>query len=373
MELHEAIKNIVSKFGIDILSDRMFINVLLDYYHFEVPAKKRIVTSLVEDGQLKRLENCGDVELEINNIANFELQTNGYHEDLTKEVLVEMAKGMGKTINTSSSIQKSDQQTNSAPASSTCFKESDIIETITIADLIKVESCLGSIVLSLSSHVSGDPAAWGDDLFMKQKYDLAFDAYKKCSGKTTCDLKLGLCYLYGLGTQQDFQKAEEKFKMFSDWDSLHMFCLGLLYEMKHTSDSDYIEAVKWYMKSSEKNYSLALTNLGICYYRGKGVAQDYKEAVKWFKKAVKHGNACAQAYLGACYLNGYGVRKNISEAIQLFIKSSDQHHLLGEFYLGQCYENGVGVVQSRDEAIRLYSASATQGNIVAKNRLAAII
>lgn len=98
MELHEAIKIIISHFSIDILSDRKFINALQDYYHFDVPAKKRIVASLVEDGQLRKLANCVDVKLEINRIADYEFKNRGYQIELTKNVLLSCAKGLGLII-----------------------------------------------------------------------------------------------------------------------------------------------------------------------------------------------------------------------------------------------------------------------------------
>ena len=98
MELHEAVKLIIKYFGSDILFERKFINALQDYYHFDVPAKKRIVASLIEDGQLGQLVNCGDFILEINRIADYEFKNRGYQIELTKNVLLSFAKGLGKNI-----------------------------------------------------------------------------------------------------------------------------------------------------------------------------------------------------------------------------------------------------------------------------------
>lgn len=97
MELYEAVKIIIKNFGSNILSERRFINALQDYYQFDVPAQKRIVASLVEDGQLLKLANCVDVKLEINRIADYEYKNRGYQTELTKNVLQSCAKGLGKT------------------------------------------------------------------------------------------------------------------------------------------------------------------------------------------------------------------------------------------------------------------------------------
>lgn len=377
MELHKAIKAIIEKFGTDILSDRKFVNVLLDYYHFDVPAKKRIVATSVEDGQLKKLANCGDVMLEINNIASYEFRINGFNEDLTKDVLVEFAKGLGKTVN----VHKANLQKQNPPkrVPNSLIHEIEVTNIVTIEDIINGNypsrgiSNMSLMVLDFIFDTT-NPCIDGDNFILKKKYGKGFEIYKNNSIKNHfCSFRLAFCYLNGVGTPQNFALAKLELEKHSSADCVAQYGLGLLYEMRHTNASDYMTSVKWYLKSAEKDFSPSQTNLGICYYRGKGVAVDYKEAVKWFKKAVKQGNDCAQAYLGNCYLNGLGVRKNVSEAIQLFIKSSEKHHILGEYYLGMCYENGIGVIQNKDEAIKLYTSSAAQGLQEAKDRLAILV
>lgn len=365
MELHEAIKTIISQFGIDILSDRKFINALQDYYHFDVPAKKRIVASLIEEGHLTKLTKCGDVFLEINNISNYEFRTNGFNENLTKDILMEFAKGLGVIKNKPS--QKKEKVEINSDTSSLIIRASDVINIVYLEDISKGNyntKKISSSVLDVISLIIDKKIHCldGDKYVLNGDYSKAFEIYSHFSkDEDLCSLRLAFCYLLGEGTTKDYSKAEHILKKLSDLDAIAQYGLGLLYEMRHTTDADYIASVKWYMKSIEKNFSPALTNLGICYYWGKGVVVDYKEAVKWFKKAIKQDNPYAQAYLGICYLNGLGVRKNVSEAVWLFMKSSDQHNLLGEYYMGQCYEKGIGVMQSKDEAIKLYKASAAQG------------
>jgi TPR repeat protein len=81
---------------------------------------------------------------------------------------------------------------------------------------------------------------------------------------------------------------------------------------------DKEEAVKWYRKAAEQNYTPAQSNLGCCYDSGQGVATDYVEAVKWYRKAAEQGHIEAQFNLGYCYTNGQGVAKNKVEAYAWF-------------------------------------------------------
>ena len=54
----------------------------------------------------------------------------------------------------------------------------------------------------------------------------------------------------------------------------------------------------------------AQNNLGTKYTNGQGVRQDYVEAVKWYLKTAEQGNIVAQYNLGVMYLEGQGVRQN---------------------------------------------------------------
>jgi hypothetical protein len=81
---------------------------------------------------------------------------------------------------------------------------------------------------------------------------------------------------------------------------------------------DKEEAVEWYRKAAEQNYTPAQSNLGWCYDNGCGVAKDYIEAVKWYRKAAEQGHPEAQFNLGCCYANGQAVVKDKVEAYAWF-------------------------------------------------------
>ena len=65
--------------------------------------------------------------------------------------------------------------------------------------------------------------------------------------------------------------------------------------------------LKWYRRSAEQGYALALYSLGVIYENGEGAKKDYKQAVQWYRQAAKQGYAIAQSALGVMYENGLGV------------------------------------------------------------------
>ena len=84
----------------------------------------------------------------------------------------------------------------------------------------------------------------------------------KKSGNDSEQYNLGLCYYYGRGVPQDYEKA-----------------------------------VKWFRKAAEYGNAGAQYSLGDCYYYGNGVPQDYGKAVEWFRKAARQGDKDAQEVL----------------------------------------------------------------------------
>ena len=58
--------------------------------------------------------------------------------------------------------------------------------------------------------------------------------------------------------------------------------------------------MKWYRLAAEQGYTVAQSNLGWMYRKGKGVPQDYKTTVKWYRLAAEQGvclNAQSQSGL----------------------------------------------------------------------------
>ena len=74
--------------------------------------------------------------------------------------------------------------------------------------------------------------------------------------------KLGDCYTYGYGVEQNYEKA-----------------------------------IEWYTKAAEKGNAWAQDNLGSFYEYGKGVEKDINKAIEWYTKAASKGNKHANTRL----------------------------------------------------------------------------
>ena len=60
---------------------------------------------------------------------------------------------------------------------------------------------------------------------------------------------------------------------------------------------DYLQAVKWYLKSAEQGHIKAQAQLGICYANGLGVDKDENKAYYWWQKAAEQGHESAISFM----------------------------------------------------------------------------
>ena len=146
------------------------------------------------------------------------------------------------------------------------------------------------------------------------------------------------CYLNGIGTSQDINKALDLHLKLSedDPDGYYAYMVGSFYDYRRYLDhskkytkeeemADDLEAAKWYRKAAEKNNPEATLSVGVYYHLGKGVEKNLQEAVKWYRKAADLGNGAAMWNLGCCYEKGEGVEKNIDQAVYWYKKGADKH------------------------------------------------
>ena len=75
-------------------------------------------------------------------------------------------------------------------------------------------------------------------------------------GDATAQYNLGYCYHYGIGVEQDLEKA-----------------------------------VYWCTLAAEQGFASAQYNLGDFYSNGRGVKQDLEKAVEWYTKSAEQGFA----------------------------------------------------------------------------------
>lgn len=91
------------------------------------------------------------------------------------------------------------------------------------------------------------------------------------------------------------------------------------------SCNDKKNALKWYRKASNQDYSEATYEIGMNYYRGLGVEQNTKEAFKWFLKSAKQLpiRSYMQIKVANMYYYGEGIEQNKEEAFKWYRKAAE--------------------------------------------------
>ena len=104
----------------------------------------------------------------------------------------------------------------------------------------------------------------------------------------------------------------------------YQFTLGKCYLYGRGTEKNYEKAVEWLGKAVAQNNPGALNSMGVCYYYGYAVKQDYREAVKYFRRAAENGEEYAYLNLASCYLYGHGVSQDIKQAKELFFMAEQK-------------------------------------------------
>ena len=138
---------------------------------------------------------------------------------------------------------------------------------------------------------------------------------------------------------------------------------------RQDAGKDYLDAVYWCTKASEKGDSRSQYLLTGLYEKGLGVAKNQQTALRWYKQSAEHGYADAQFRLGIVYGKGEGVPQDKIEATRWYTKAAQQGQAEAQLFMGYRHEHGKGVTQSYPEAWNWYLKSAAQGNATAMNYL----
>lgn len=171
-------------------------------------------------------------------------------------------------------------------------------------------------------------------------------------------------------TQPNAQEPSKLREAAEKGDANAQYELGRAIANGQESDTNNIEALKWFRKSAEQGYAPGQNALGTMFQFGRGINKNNDEAVKWYRKAVEQGNAKAQVNLGNAYIAGAGVERNPIEGVNLIRKAAESGSSFGQFYLGLAYERGSGVDVDYAEAVKWFRKSAGQGYPAAEFYLA---
>ena len=156
--------------------------------------------------------------------------------------------------------------------------------------------------------------------------------------------RIGKMHCYGLGIQQDYEKAFDWFlKSAKEGNKFAQYSLGNLYYYGNGTDKDLSQAFHWYMKSAEQGQPYAAYAAAQMYNKGEYVFKDENQAHEYYKQA----------------LSGF-----------LELESKDQADDNLFYKMGTMYKNGLGTDIDMDKAINYFMRSAELNNTNAKRTLA---
>ena len=199
------------------------------------------------------------------------------------------------------------------------------------------------------------------------------------------DATLKLAKLYEnryIGNDQETNNFEAyiRFKILAYWqdeNGYSLYKVGLFNELGIVpgySERNLENALKYYMKSSEKGFDLATLKVALFYEKGKIEYVNYKKAFEWYKKSADSGSAYGMYELGLLYQYGMGVEQDIDTAISLYKKGlsaeanqTDKRgwleHQMGTLY-EEGYKKGAMIIVPKDisTALTFYEKSAGKNN-----------
>lgn len=158
-------------------------------------------------------------------------------------------------------------------------------------------------------------------------FESAFNFFKEVLNKGSVDALyyLGLCNLYGKGTQQNSEEAYKCFEGAAAVGSADaQYYAGLCNLNGNGTQQNFEEAFKFFEKAANQGHSDALNELGLCYLEGKGVEQNSEEAFKYLKEATDKGVGGDLIQIGERYLKGNGVEKSYEFAFKYFKEVADK-------------------------------------------------
>ncbi len=157
--------------------------------------------------------------------------------------------------------------------------------------------------------------------------------------------RIGKMHCYGLGTEQDYEKAFEWFlKSAQEGNKFAQYSLANLYYYGNGVEKDLSQAFLWYRKSSEQGQPYAPYAVAQMYDKGEYVSQSEETAQRYYKVALSgflelesKGQADDNLYykLGAMYKKGLGTEIDIPKAIEYFEKSAE--NMWSTYQLGRLY------------------------------------
>ena len=109
--------------------------------------------------------------------------------------------------------------------------------------------------------------------------------------------------------------------------------------------------------------------LAFRYYVGLGVKQNTQKAVEFYVKAAELGDVFSQRFLGDYYSTDEIGEFDLKKSIKWWFKAAEQGSAEAQYSLGRCYMKGQGVLQNDMLAASYFAKAAEQGLAEAQSDL----
>ena len=192
--------------------------------------------------------------------------------------------------------------------------------------------------------------------------------------------RIGKMFCYGLGTEQDYEKAFEWFERSAKQkNKFAQFSLANLYYYGSGVKKDLSQAFLWYQRASSQGQPYAAYSIAQMYRYGEYVTKDndtaqryYKQALSGFLKIENDDMANDDLFykLGQMFKLGLGTDSDVTKAIEYFKRSAEMNNKNGLFEYGKALLIGEHIPQDTDSAVKLLEKAVKLKNSNAKRFLA---
>lgn len=175
--------------------------------------------------------------------------------------------------------------------------------------------------------------------------------------------RIGKMFCYGLGTEQDYEKAFEWFERSAKQkNKFAQFSLANLYYYGSGVEKDLSQAFLWYQRSSSQGQPYAAYSIAQMYRYGEYVTKDndtaqryYKQALSGFLKIESDDMANDDLFykLGQMFNLGLGTDSDVTKAIKYFKRSAEMNNKNGLFEYGKALLIGEHIPQDTDSTVKL--------------------
>ena len=253
--------------------------------------------------------------------------------------------------------------------------------------LLLSESQRGNVlaVYDLGKLYSTDKLGERNEEMSVAKYTRALQGFLRIEPnskklKPYVQYRIGKMFCYGLGTEQDYQKAFEWFERSAKQkNKFAQFSLANLYYYGSGIEKDLSQAFLWYQRSSSQGQPYAAYSIAQMYRYGEYVTKDndtaqryYKQALSGFLKIESDDMANDDLFykLGQMFKLGLGTDSDVTKAIEYFRCSAEMNNKNGLFEYGKALLIGEHIPQNTDSAVKLLEKAVKLKNRNAKRFLA---